>query len=97
MLTDEAARQIINAHAGDIGGDPEAAMLLLVRLGYSQALKDAAEVAGRYASRFDQTREAHYRLTSDPFIPERFGFLRECVEQSRGTAAAILALGKEKP
>lgn len=44
MLTDEAARRIINAYAGDIGRDPQAAMLPLVRLGYAQALKDAAAV-----------------------------------------------------
>lgn len=50
MLTDEAARQIINAYAGDIGRDPQAAMLLLVRLGYAQALKDAAEVCADHAS-----------------------------------------------
>jgi hypothetical protein len=91
MLTDEAARQIINAYAGDIGRDPQAAMLLLVRLGYAQALKDAAEVCEAKALRCE--KEAQAAIDSGEF--DDVSAIRSTAWQISVCAAAILALGKE--
>lgn len=92
MLTDEAARQIINAHAGDIGGDPEAAMLLLVRLGYAQALKDAAEVCEAKALHCE--KKAQEAIDNGEL--DEVSAIRSTAWQISVCAAAILALGKDQ-
>lgn len=54
-----------------------------------------AKVAETLWQQYQDTKEAHERLSPEPFMPGRFGFDQSTVQQSRRIADAIRARGKE--
>ena len=54
-----------------------------------------AKVAATLWQQYQDTKEAHERLSPEPFMPGRFGFDQSTVQQSRRIADAIRARGKE--
>jgi hypothetical protein len=53
-----------------------------------------AKVAGWLWQQFQDTKDAHERLSSAPFRPSRFGFDQSTVQQSKRMMDAIRARGQ---
>jgi len=58
----------------------------------NEALEDAAEIAGKHHREYEETKQAHHRLSSQPFRPDSFGLNRSLVSFSATLEKQIRAL-----
>lgn len=67
------------------------------RLVFQQGMERAAKISMDYYDTYKATKEAHERLSMEPFRPERFGFDLDKLHQCKRIANDIRAHAKNQP
>ena len=96
LAREAGAKPSHNPELWDIWEISNEALKRLVALARADEREACAKVAGWLHQQYIDTKDAHERLSSEPFRSSQFGFDQSTVQQSQRIADAIRARGETK-